>query len=311
MDLTLLRERYQMREWYQKTRMVNLSALTTAIMQSDLVFGWFASWHTFFPMLIARALRHPSVLVVGGYDTANLPEIGYGSQRGGFKRWVSRQTMQWATRVVAFSEFSRQETIQNAGIAPNKVTRAYIGVEDRKCPFRQKEQMVITAGNVDRSNLQRKGLKSFVRTASHFPDIPFALVGAWRDDTIDYLRSIASPNVQFTGWVSAQALDDYFSRARVYVQTSRHEGFGLAVAEAMLRECVPVVTRAGSLPEVVGDTGVYLDSTEPAAVAQGIRQALADDDTLGKRGRERILREFPLERRRAQLFALVDNLIAN
>ena len=152
-------------------------------------------------------------------------------------------------------------------------------------------------------------MEPFARAAALLPDFEFVVIGAWRDDAIQHLRALASPNVKFTNWVSDDELQNYFSRAQVYVQASRHEGFGLAVAEAMLRECVPVVTRAGSLPEVVGDAGVYIESPEPRAVADGIRCALAAPE-LGQRARERIIREFPLERRREKLFGLIEGITA-
>jgi glycosyltransferase involved in cell wall biosynthesis len=308
-DLSLLRERYAVSEWYQRSRGVNLLDLVHAVVKSDLVFGWFASWHTFFPVLIARMLGRTSVLVVGGYDTANMTEIAYGSQRGGIKQWIVQMTMQLATHLIAFSEFSRSEAIRHTNIEPFKISMIYLGLENLKYPLSRKEPMAITVGNVDRSNLQRKGLEMFVRAASCLPQIPFILIGAWRDDTINYLRSIASPNVQFTGWVSDQELRDYFSRARVYVQASRHEGFGLAVAEAMLCECIPVVTRAGALPEVVGNTGIYIDSTESKVLAEGVQRALIVDGQLGKDGRERVMREFPLERRREQMYQLIEKIL--
>ena len=307
MDLAILRERYAVREWYQRSRAVNLPALIRAVAQTDLVFGWFASWHTFFPVVFVRALRRPAVLVVGGYDTANMPEIGYGSQRGGVKRQIARRTMRMATRLVAFSDFSRAEAIQNAGMPPDQVAMIYVGVEDCRMKSRPKERLVVTAGNVDRDNLQRKGLESFVRAAVLLPDIPFVVIGAWRDDAIDRLRSIAGPNVTFIGWISDEQLRDYFVRARVYVQASRHEGFGLAVAEAMLSECIPVVTRAGALPELVGETGVYLDSAAPEDIAAGVRRALELDE--GTRARDRIVTQFPLAKRKQKLYALIDQVL--
>ena len=308
-DLALLQARFTVQERYAKSRAVNLVTLMNAVRNCDLVFGWFASWHTFFPMLFARVLKRPSVLVVGGYDTANLPEIGYGSQRGGMRRWITLMTMRMATRLTAFSEFSREEAIKNTGIHPDRVVMIYIGAENDGGETRQqKEQMAITVGNVDRDNIQRKGLEPFVRAAAFLPEVPFVVIGAWRDNAIAHLRAIATPNVQFTGWVNDEQLQDYFARARVYVQPSRHEGFGLSVAEAMLQECVPVVTRVGALPEVVGDVGIYLDSREPSDVAGGVRRALALDERWGQRARERIVREFPLSRRREQLYALIDSL---
>ncbi len=61
----------------------------------------------------------------------------------------------------------------------------------------------------------------------------------------------------------------------MYVQASRHEGFGLAVAEAMLAGCVPVVMDVTAMPEVVDGAGVLISSQEPEAVAAGVREALA------------------------------------
>ncbi len=309
-DLALLRERSAVREWYQRTRAVNLAALARAVSQSDLVFGWFASWHTLFPVRLARAFKRPSILVVGGYDTANMPEIGYGSQRGGVKRWVARTTMSLATRLITNSQFTRDEAIRNAGVAPDRVDVIYHGVDAPLCAERKKEPRVVTIANVDHDNLQRKGLEPLVR-AAHLTAVPIAVIGAWRDNSIDYLRSIAPPNVGFTGWLDDDARDDHLARAKVYVQAARHEGFGLAVAEAMLHECVPVVTRAGALPEVVGDAGIYVNSPAPEDVAEGIRRALDDESGLGQRARQRIVREFPLSRRRERLYALIDSLMAD
>ena len=81
-------------------------------------------------------------------------------------------------------------------------------------------------------------------------------------------------NVEFTGWLSDEDLRALYRRAAVYVQASRHEGFGLAVAEAMLAGCVPVVVNVTAMPEVVGDAGVLIESQRPEEVADGVRRAL-------------------------------------
>ena len=60
------------------------------------MFGWFASWHTFFPITLAWLMRKPSVQIIGGFDTANMPDIGFGYQQGGLRRWASRWIMRRA-----------------------------------------------------------------------------------------------------------------------------------------------------------------------------------------------------------------------
>ena len=135
-DLALLRENYSVTEWHGGV--LNVRSLVRAVAASDLVFGWFASRHTFFPVLLAKWMQRPTVLVVGGYDTANLPRIGYGNERGGLRRWVTRWVMQHADRLVTNSSFTRDEAIRNAGVNAERVTVVYHGL--RVPPRREREK---------------------------------------------------------------------------------------------------------------------------------------------------------------------------
>jgi len=311
LDLEELRKRYQVTECYLRSGWVNPATIWRQVRTHNLVFGWFASWHTFLPFVFARLLRKPSVLVVGGYDVANMPEIGYGHQRGGMKKWVSRWTMRVATRLIAFSNYSEGEAERNASISKEQVSTIYIGVPDPfvSLPQGQRGRIALTVGNVDQPNLLRKGHEAFVRTAALMPDVSFVLAGAWRDNAVDHLRAIATPNVTLTGWLSDEALSDYYRKASVYVQVSLHEGFGLSVAEAMLAGCIPVVNRAGSLPEVTGDSAIFVDTPAPAVIADAIAEALAYPEEARAPIRQRILDEFPLEKRGRLLEQLIRPLM--
>ncbi|MGH9321289.1 MAG: glycosyltransferase [Vicinamibacteria bacterium] len=312
LDRDLLASRHRVTELQLASKRMHLIRVVREVWSHDLVFGWFASWHTFFPMLAARILGKPSVLVIGGYDLANLPEIGYGHQRGGIKKHVSRRTMKLASRLVTNSCFSRREAIGNAGIEGARVSVVYHGLPDEvgSLPRTPRSPMALTVGNVDRANLSRKGIETFVRAAAHLPEIEFVVAGRWKDDAIRHLEDIASKNVAFKSRVTEEELRALYSHASVYVQPSRHEGFGMSVAEAMLAGCVPVVTRAGALPEVVGDQGIYVDA-EPRAVATAVSRALSWNDEARHAIRQRILDRFPVERRRFELEALVSELKAS
>lgn len=311
-DREILANEYEVEDLYQPGRVANPFRIVPAVLRADLVFGWFASWHTFFPVTLAWLLRKPSVQIIGGFDTANMPDIGYGYQQGGLRRWASRWIMRRASRLITNSNYSRAEIARNTPIPAERVTVVHHGVPDPFGPLdesRERESMALTVGHLVGSTLMQKGHQPFVEAAAHLPEVQFVFVGKWHDDAIERLRGLAGSNVEFTGWLSDADLEDLYRRASVYVQASRHEGFGLAVAEAMLAGCVPVVMDVTAMPEVVGDAGVLISSQDPEAVAAGVREALALGPEAHKRARDRILATFPMQMRREGILAVVDEAL--
>jgi len=314
-DRELLAERYEIDELRQPGRSANPLAVLSRVRRADLVVGWWASWHTFLPFTLGWLLRKPSLLIVGGFDTANMPDIGYGYQQGGMRRTLSRWVMRRATTLVTNSNYSLGEIRRNIGWGAERVTVVHHGLPD---PYggvmpgeREREPLALSVGLVTHANLDIKGMRAFVRAAQYAPEIPFVLAGPWKDDAIEDLRGTAPPNVTFTGWLEQEDLDALFARASTYVQPSRHEGFGIAVAEAMLAGCIPVVTAAGALPEVVGEAGVQVRTDTPADVAEGIRAAVRLGPEARIAARRRILETFPLEVRRRGLFEAVDKTLGS
>jgi glycosyltransferase involved in cell wall biosynthesis len=309
-DREILAERYEVEDLYQPGRAPNLPKVIKGVLRADVVFGWFASWHTFLPITLAWLLRKPSVMVIGGFDTANMPDIGYGHQRGGLRRRASRWIFRRATRLITNSAYSLSEIERNTPIPPERVTVVHHGVPD---PFGEepgpKEREALTVGAIDHSTLVQKGQLPFVMAAREVPHVRFVFAGKWLDDAVEKLRAAAPSNVELTGWLSDEDLHAAYRRAAVYVQASRHEGFGLAVAEAMLAGCVPVVTNVTAMPEVVGDAGVLIESQDPAVVAAGVRQALDLGPGAAARARERILTNFPMESRRAGILKVVEEAV--
>jgi glycosyltransferase involved in cell wall biosynthesis len=309
-DREILAERFEIEDLYQPGRWPNPLAVVRGVLRADLVFGWFASWHTFFPITLAWLLRKPSVMIVGGFDTANMPDIGYGYQQGGLRRTASRWIMRRARRLATNSEYSLSELEQNAEIPRERVTVIHHGVPD---PFGEepgaKEREALTVGAIRHTTLVQKGQLPFVEAARQLPDVRFTFAGKWLDESVEELRARAGDNVRFTGWLSDEDLHAAYRRAAVYVQASRHEGFGLAVAEAMLAGCVPVVMNVTAMPEVVGDAGVFVESQDPDDVAGGVRRALELGPDAARCARERILTAYPMERRRDGILQVVQDAL--
>jgi glycosyltransferase involved in cell wall biosynthesis len=316
LDQRLLGERFDVREIFQPGHFSDPRLVLREVLAADVVVGWWASWHTFLPFTLAWLLRKPSLLIVGGFDTAAEPEFNYGYQLGGLRAQLSRFIMRRARILMTNSEYSRQEIQRNIGIPTERVRLVYHGIPDDHTaggPLASRligdpeRPIAITVGIVDATNLHRKGIGAFVQAAEHVPEVNFIVAGKIVGDAGAELERLATANVHLTGWLEHEALESLLRRAHVYVQASRHEGFGVSVAEAMLARCVPVVTRAGALPEVVGEAGILLEDGDPRSVALGVREALHLD--LGDAARQRVLERFSVAQRRAGLFALLDELL--
>ena len=91
---------------------------------------------------------------------------------------------------------------------------------------------------------------------------------------------------------------------RVFVHPSVEEGMGQAVVEAMLAGVPCVVSDAGGLPEVVGDTAIVVPRGDPAALAAGLRRALDGEHPDVARARSRARDRFSVERMVCQTLAV-------
>lgn len=276
------------------------------VKESDVVFGWFAGWHTAPAIHYAKHYGKRSILVAGGYDVVYLPEIDYGAFNSLRDMIPAKYTLKNADLIISVSKSNQMELLKR--INPKKNVLVYNGVpvEDFYPGKKDKKDIAITVGGIKHSNLKRKGLEIFVKTARHLTDIPFIVIGEFIDNSIDYLKSIASNNVEFTGRISNEELLEWYQQAKIYVQPSAHEGFGISVAEAMLCECIPVVSDRFALPELVGDVGFVVPFGNIKATAHSIKNALQLSANSRKKSRERIIKKFSLEYRKKKLIDLLN-----
>jgi glycosyltransferase involved in cell wall biosynthesis len=80
-----------------------------------------------------------------------------------------------------------------------------------------------------------------------------------------------SEQVTLMGEIDDAALEEAYQRADVFVLATRHEGYGTAVAEALVRGIPVVSTAAGAIPELVGYSGGVI---VPVADAEAFSAAL-------------------------------------
>ncbi len=311
-DLAILRERFVVEELFLESKAgIHPPAIWKAVRRNDLVFAWFASWHSLLPVYFASLQHKTSILVTGGYDTANVPEAGYGNQRSWWKRSITNYIIRKSTRVICNSDFAKKEIIAATGISDNKISRIYHGIAEHSMRPKEKLNIALNVGNVLEENLLRKGIEPFLATGQLLPSYQFIQAGQWKDSSIGKLKKYESINVEIRGLVSDMELQALYTCSKVYVQPSLHEAFGMSVVEAMQMGCIPVVSPYGALPEVVGKYGIVLEDTSPAAIASGIRTAECFTYSP-EEIRNYVLQKYSLDKRRKallQCIALFDKSI--
>ena len=284
--------------------------LMLAVSKCDLTFIWFAGKHAFPAVLLSKALGKRSIVVVGGYDVAFEPEINYGQFTLSWdQRIYAKFSLKYASKVLVVDPSLKDDAIRNAGIDGENIEYLPTGYNsERFKPKDFKENLVLTLAYITNSVVKRKGLDTFVMAASYVPEAEFLLIGKPLDDAIEALKSSASDNVEFTGYLSDDKLLEYYQRAKVYCQLSAYEGLPNALCEAMLCECIPVGTERNGIPTAIGDAGFYVPYGDPKMTAEAIKKALNSSSEMGQKARERIINLFPEERRELGLLRAIESL---
>ena len=283
------------------------SIVKDKVKKCDVVFGWFAGWHTAFPVHYSKKYNKPSVIVVGGYDAAYVPEINYGAFTNIKEKIPAKYVLENADLLLPVSEFTKREILEK--VKPKKIKVVYNGVDVEEFkPARERRNTIVTIGRVTKLGIKLKGLETFAQASLYFPDCDFVIIGETEDSAIDKLKSI-NPKLVFTGPISHESVRKWLQSAKVYCQLSYRESFGMGIAEAMSCGCIPVVTKSGAIPEVVDNTGFYVPYGDEKATAEAIKKALDTPEEMGKKARERIKNLFSVEKRERKLMETIKSMV--
>lgn len=123
-------------------------------------------------------------------------------------------------------------------------------------------------------------VRAFDRIAPRHRDLYLVLAGppGWGEDALtDAVRTaLCGDRVVRTGWIAAPVLAALQSQAAVLAYPSLYEGFGFPPLQAMAAGVPVVATRAGSLPEVLGDAASLVAAGDSDALAEALDQVLTD-----------------------------------
>ncbi|MBC2581567.1 glycosyltransferase family 1 protein [Clostridium sp. DJ247] len=199
-----------------------------------------------------------------------------------------------AAAIIAVSESTKKDIIEYFPQVEDKIKVIYPGKPDFKRIY-DKEHIeyikkiygiegnyILAVGTLEpRKNIVSL-LKAFEKIYKKIKDIKLVLVGnkGWLYEDIFTQASAAEcfKNIVYTGYVDQEHITTLYSGAQMFVYPSLYEGFGLPPLEAMCCGVPVVVSNTSSLPEVVGDAGVYCNPHSVDSISEAILRVLNNNE---------------------------------
>jgi glycosyltransferase involved in cell wall biosynthesis len=217
-------------------------------------------------------------------------------------RITVRRTARQASKVIALSEYARNDIVNTYHVSPDKISVIPLAAGDHFRPIRDEEELqrvrqtygiegeyMLSVGAIQ----PRKNLGRLVAAYSHLrgakpegklPKLVLAGKCAWLyDETLRAIKELElSDSIILTGYVPDSDLPALYSGALCFIYPSYFEGFGLPPLEAMQCGVPVIVGDRTSLPEVVGDAGLLVDPFDVDALAAAIEKVVSDSNLRAK-----------------------------
>jgi glycosyltransferase involved in cell wall biosynthesis len=250
----------------------------------DLLFVW---WWTYalLPVVLAKLLNKPSV-ITGTFNFKFPPGfdgIDYFA-RPLWKRLVITMAVKFASMNIFVNKSEKKECEEYFRIKTARFLSHVISEDYLKGPSEERILALFNIAWSEKVNLIRKGVPDILEAVAwikkDFPDLKLFLAGLAGDGEqflINLIKNLGiEDNVVLLGPLDRETKIAFLRKCEVYVQPSRFEGFGLAIAEAMGSGACIVTCAVGAVPEVVGDTGIYVQPGSSSELAKALTEILRD-----------------------------------
>ena len=237
-------------------------------------------------------------------------------------RYVDRAFARGASRMIAISDAVRT-FLEAAGHDPEKLTTIHYGLDalpatassptPAQAGIPTDVPLVLAVGRLIEQKDHATLLRAFAAVRRAVPDAALAILGSGPLE--GETRSLAGAlgvgdAVHLPGRTDVR---DWLERADVFVHTSRWEGFGIVLLEAMLAGLPVVATAVSAVPEIVVDgvTGALVAPGDHDAVARHVTELLLDPAraaAFGAAGSERARSEFSVARMTERTVAVYDEV---
>lgn len=209
-----------------------------------------------------------------------------------FSAWYKFLLPKLASRVrhiITDSNFSKHRLLAHLPVREEDISVIYPAVDARFHPFepdivrqyRERiglpERYILFVGSLE----PRKNLTNLLNAWKlvNFRQLNATLVIAGAEGHVfrQTRQRVELANTRFLGYVSDSDLPMLYNSAEAFIYPSIYEGFGLPILEAMACGTPVLTTRRTSIPEVAGDSVIYIEPDNLESIAEAIATVLDDE----------------------------------
>ncbi|MCW2889068.1 MAG: hypothetical protein QOE54_3837 [Streptosporangiaceae bacterium] len=227
-------------------------------------------------------------------------------QHFGKRRWYGFVRMQAQVahrigRILTVSGSSKIDIVKDFRALPENVHILPLGVDTEVFHPREAPRVPGRIVAMASADSPLKGVDVLLRAVAKVAterDVHVVIVSRPTKDgpTDKLVRELAlGDRVRFVSGISDDELGELLAGAEIAVVPSRYEGFSLPAVEHMASGTPLVASRAGALPEVVGDAAELVkpgDVEELAATLRRLHDSPAERARIGEAGYQRVQERF-------------------
>lgn len=253
----------------------------SSLMSYNFLLGSYSDVYHFFNYSVPPNVRGKVITTIYDMVFFKRPET---MEKGNYNMQKKRllDSAKRADVIVTTSINSQIEICEYLNILPNKIFVTYCAVDQDLFFPRSYSKKVMKKYSIQGNYILYTGtleprknivalLKAYKIFAQKNPEISLVLAGSkgWLyDDIFNTVRDLKILNkVIFTGFVQDDDMPFLYSEASAFIFPSLYEGFGMPPLEAMACGTPVIVSNTSSLPEVVGDAGIFVNPLDIENIA--------------------------------------------
>jgi mannosyltransferase len=227
--------------------------------------------------------------------------------------WTTRFLIRRMDAIIATSDLSAAYLKRSASVIPHGVdTDVYAPPPDRAAAFAEGglpgRYAIGCFGRVRAQKGSDVFVEAMCRLLPRYPDFTAVMVGAIVPEQMVFANDLKrrieaaglNQRIVILGELEIAEVQRWYQRLTIYAFTSRNEGFGLTLIEAMAAGAALAAARAGAAELVVEDgvTGALVPPGDVDALVAALEPLMRDPEAaavMGGRGRARVVEKFSLD----------------